>query len=131
MLSTRLSGQPSYISDLLKPVSETHNRNLRSVTYGSLSDVKCCVTRYNEKKYRHSFCRSEKFIFIITNLNILYIILSRTKFWTCVYKIRQYWANYRLRCVAETYALTSKCHVPCYAKHHIRIGPILVKKLSF
>lgn len=28
---------PEYISDLLKPVSETHSRNLRSVTDGSLS----------------------------------------------------------------------------------------------
>ena len=28
---------PEYITDLLKPVSETHNRNLRSVTCGSLS----------------------------------------------------------------------------------------------
>ena len=28
---------PEYITDLLKPVSETHYRNLRSVTCGSLS----------------------------------------------------------------------------------------------
>ena len=76
------------------------------------------MLRYNAKQYRHSFCIPEKMIFIITNLNTLYIILVSPEFWTCVYKIRQYLANYRLRFVAETYALTSKCHVLCYAKHH-------------
>ena len=30
---------PEYISDLLKPTFKTHNRNLRSATNGSLSDL--------------------------------------------------------------------------------------------
>ena len=76
----------------------------------------CQMLRYNAKYYRHSFCRPEKWIFIITNLNILYIILFSTKFWTCVYKIRQYWANYRLRCVARNARANVKMSCPLLRK---------------
>ena len=65
-----------------------------------LSDVTSNIA-LQRKKYRHSFCRPEKMIFVITNLNILYIILLSPKFWTCVCKIRQFWADYRLRFVAQ------------------------------
>ena len=38
---------PEYITDLLKPVSETHNRNLRPVTCGSLSVSRSKTALYN------------------------------------------------------------------------------------
>ena len=132
MLSTGLSGQPSYISDLLKPVSETHNRNLRSVTYGSLSDVKCCVTRYNEKKNTGIPFVDQK-----NSFSLLQTLTYYTSFYPEQNSGHAYikFVNTGLTIgsdvLPETYALTSKCHVPCYAKHHIRIGPVLVKKLSF
>ena len=44
---------PEYISDSLKPVSETHNRHLRSVTYSSLS-----VPRSKTALYDGSFTAS-------------------------------------------------------------------------
>ena len=74
------------------------------------------MLRYNAKNYRHSFCRAEKWIFIITNLYILYIILLSTQFWTCVYKIRQYWANYTLRCVARNVRANVKMSCPLLRK---------------
>ena len=47
------------------------------------------------------FVDQKKRIFIITNLNILYIILLSTIFWTWVYNICHYRANYKLRFVAQ------------------------------
>ena len=38
---------PEYISDFLKPVLETHNRNLRPVTYGTLSVSRSKTTLYD------------------------------------------------------------------------------------
>ena len=76
------------------------------------------ILRYKKKKkkkYRRSFCRPEKLVFIIKNLNILYIMLLSTKFWTRVYKIRQYWANYRLRFVAQN--LRANVKMPCPLLH--------------
>ena len=87
--------------------------------YGHFCDDVTSNVALQREEYRHSFYRPERLIVIITNLNILYIILLSTKFWTCVYKIRQYRANYiGSDLLTETHALTSKCHVPCYAKHH-------------
>ena len=68
------------------------------------------------KKYWHSFGRPEKLIFIITNLNILYIILLSPKFWTSIYKIRQYWATYRLRFVARNLRANVKMSCPLLCK---------------
>ena len=38
---------PEYISDLIKPLSETHTRNLRSVTDGSLKVPRSKTTLYD------------------------------------------------------------------------------------
>ena len=97
--------------------SEVVNRdwfNNQSCSLSHRRDVKWCVT--TQKKYRHSFCRPENLIFIITNLNILYIILLSTQFWTYVYKIRQFWANYRLRFIDQNPRTNVKMACPLLRK---------------
>ena len=93
----------------LSPISKRFFLSMSILTWRQM-------LRYNAKNNRHSFCRPETLIFTITNRNMLYIILLCTKFWTCVYKIRQYWANYRLRFVARNLRANVKMSCPLLRK---------------
>ena len=74
------------------------------------------MLRYNTKNTGIHFVGQKKMVFVITNLNILYIILLSTKFMTCVYKIRQYWADYVLRFVARNLRANVKMSCPLLRK---------------
>ena len=85
--------------------------------YTHVYDVTSNVALQHKKNTGIPFAeQKKKMIFIITNLNILYIILLGTKFWTCVYKIRQYWANYMLRFVARNLRDNVKISCPLLRK---------------
>ena len=97
---------------------------LRSVFLSSIhGKIRMQVTcrqmlRYNAKTYRHSFCRPEKwFSFLQTLTYYTSFYQAQNSEHACIQFI-----NVGLTIVSdllpETYALTSKCHVPCDAKHH-------------
>ena len=76
-------------------------------------DIKCSVT--TQKNTGIPFVDQKKMIFIITNINILYIFLLNPKLWTCIYKIVNIGLTIGSDLLSETYALSSKCDVPCSA----------------
>ena len=80
------------------------------------SDVKCCATM--QKLTGILFVDQKKWCSFLQTLTY-YTSFYQTQNSEHAYK---QFINIRLNIVSdllpETYALTSKCHVPCYAKHH-------------
>ena len=105
-----------------------HRSTLRYVLLTSVYDVTSNVAsqrkkkkKKKKKKYRHSFCRPEKIIFVLQTLTCFTSFYLEQNSGHAYIKFVNIGLTIGSDLLPETYALTSKCHIPCYAKHHIHV----------
>ena len=90
-------------------------------------DVKCCVTTQKKKNTGIPFVEQKNGFSLLQTLTYYTSFYYAQNSGHAYIKLVNIGLTIGSDVLPETYALTSKCHVPCYAKHH---SPMVKRHIS-